>query len=85
MCETCLTKTFASAKASVERNIERTPAVNNLPLSLNACHVDSFSVFALHPQPDSHPLFVENERVRFHAARPARTIAPKIKNVTMRY
>ena len=35
MCETCLTRIFAKEKASVDKNIERTPSVRNLPLSFN--------------------------------------------------
>ena len=35
MCETCLTSTFAKEKASVDRNIARTPSDKNLSVSGN--------------------------------------------------
>src|SRR5436190_9682679 len=34
MCGTCFTSMFASEKASVDKNIERTPTVRNVPLPL---------------------------------------------------
>jgi len=35
MCDTSLTSVFAKKKANVDKNIERTPSVRNLPLSFN--------------------------------------------------
>src|SRR5688572_21934521 len=35
ICATCFTKTFASEKASVDKNIARTPSVRNLSSWLN--------------------------------------------------
>jgi hypothetical protein len=54
MCETCLTNTLAKEKASVDKNIARTPSVRNFCRSLNLSNYRT-AFFDVDPHPQSSP------------------------------
>jgi hypothetical protein len=62
MCETNLTITLAKEKASVDRNIARTPSVRNFCFSAKLHYCTAFFDFDPHPQSFPHSPLGRNAR-----------------------
>jgi hypothetical protein len=78
ICATCLTKTFANEKASVERNIARTPSVRIVP-----GYEDSFFDEPPQPQSASQPGFDLKEWSLRQKVTPANPNAKTIMKATI--
>jgi len=61
---TCFTKTLAKEKASVEKNIERTPLLKIARFSRKAGYEVRFFDFPLQPQSVPQDVFEEKDRER---------------------